>query len=64
MGGTVVLPPAALLLVPAPDRCEAAADTPWWVVPPDGSGTLCTPAFLASLLARRTTSGAEGDAHA
>lgn len=64
VGGTVVLPPAALLLVPAPNRCEPAADSPWWVVPPDGSGTLCTPEFLALLLARRTTSGAEGVAHA
>jgi hypothetical protein len=64
VSGTGVLPPAALLLVPAPDKCEPTADTPWWVVPPDGSGTLCTSAFLASLLARQTTSGAEGNAHA
>lgn len=62
--GTVVLPAAALLLVPAPGRCEAAADTPWWVVPLDGPGTLCTPTLLASLLARRTAAVGGGNAHA
>lgn len=62
--GTVVASPAALLLVPAPDRREPAADSPWWVVPPDRAGTLCTPALLASLLARTTAGGPEGGGHA
>ncbi|WP_225846876.1 LarC family nickel insertion protein [Streptomyces sp. HPF1205] len=60
--GTVVVPQVALVLVPAPDRCELAEDGPWWVVPPDGAGTLCTPALLASLLARWTA--LEGDSRA
>lgn len=62
--GTVVFSPAALLLVPAPDRREPTADCPWWVVPPDGTGTLCTPGLLASLLARTTACGPEGGGHA
>jgi hypothetical protein len=61
--GTVVLHSAALFLVPAPDRCEPAADAPWWVVPPGRLGTLCTPTLLASLLARTVAVGGE-DAHA
>lgn len=62
--GTVVLPPDALLPVPAPERYVPAADAPWWVVPLDGPCTLCTPALLASLLARRSAPRAQGDAHA
>lgn len=62
---TVVLPPRALLLVPAPDRSTPnSEDPPWWVVPPDSSGSLCTPALLASLLSRRTAPVDEGAAHA
>lgn len=59
--GTVVLPSHALVLVPAPDQCAPVADFPWWVVPLDGPGMLCTPALLASLLARGVVAaGARG----
>jgi hypothetical protein len=50
--GTVVLPQKALLPVPAPDRLDPTEEPPWWVVAPDALGRLCTPALLASLLAR------------
>lgn len=53
--GTVVLPPAVQFLVPAPDRLEPTTEAPWWMAPFDGLGTLCTPALLASLLARSAT---------
>jgi hypothetical protein len=60
--GTVVLSSTAQLLIPAPDRLEPVGDAPWWVVPPDRPGSLCTPALLASLLARRgAPAGGEGD---
>lgn len=49
--GTVVRSPRALLLVPAPDVWEPVTDGPWWVVPPDEVGTLCTPTRLLALLA-------------
>jgi hypothetical protein len=63
--GTVVLPPNAQFLVPAPHRQEPAADSPWWVVTPSGPDGLCTPALLASLLARRTAAtGGQGAGHA
>lgn len=61
--GTVVLPPAALFLVPAPDRCEPATGAHWWVVPLDGPEPMCSPALLASLLARAVVPGGEA-AHA
>lgn len=49
---TVVHAPRALLLVPSPDRTEPSTREPWWVLPPDGPGTLCTPDLLASLVSR------------
>lgn len=49
--GTVVHTPRALLLVPAPDRCAPGDGRPWWVVPLDGPGTLCSLGLLASLVA-------------
>jgi hypothetical protein len=52
--GTVVLPSRGQLLVPAPDRVEPSGENPWWVVPVDEQGTLCSPELLASLLAPRT----------
>ncbi|MCY0957761.1 hypothetical protein [Streptomyces sp. H27-H5] len=46
---TTLHAPRALLLVPAPDRCEPVGDRPWWVLPLEGPGELCPPALLASL---------------
>jgi hypothetical protein len=62
--GTVVHPPRAQLLVPAPGRCEPAGEGPWWVVPFDGPGLLCTPALLAAFLSRPSAprDGEGGDA--
>lgn len=51
MRGTTALDPTVLLLVPAPAR-QTPADGPWWVVPPDGPGALCTRTLLVSLLGR------------
>jgi hypothetical protein len=62
--GTVVLPSAALLLVPAPDRCEPVTGAPWWVVPLDVPGTLCSPGLLASLLSGAAGLTGEEAAHA
>ncbi|MFJ6659650.1 hypothetical protein ACIQNG_25350 [Streptomyces sp. NPDC091377] len=63
---TVVHPSRALLLVPAPDRCEPVDGEPWWAVPLDGPGQLCTPRLLALLVAagwsRLTSMGGEPDA--
>ncbi|WP_329028138.1 hypothetical protein [Streptomyces sp. NBC_00690] len=50
VAGSVVESPRALLLVPAPNRCEPDDHGPWWVLPPGGSGALCTPTLLASLI--------------
>ncbi|MEE4543690.1 hypothetical protein V2S66_17140 [Streptomyces sp. V4-01] len=58
--GTVVHPPAAQLLVPAPDRVQPVTDGPWWVVPFEGPGLLCTPAVLAGFLSGAHTPGGEG----
>jgi hypothetical protein len=62
--GTVVLRQEALVLVPAPDRLEPAEEVPWWVVAPDALGRLCTPALLASLLARVALAPDQGGRHA
>jgi hypothetical protein len=62
--GTSVLPQAAQLLVPAPDRLEPSVEAPWWVVPLGGPGTLCSPARLASLLGRPATPDPREDADA
>lgn len=55
-------PPRALLLVPAPGRCEPVEDRPWWVVPLEGPGLLCSPTLLASLasLGRRRLIRSDG----
>ncbi|WP_327385091.1 hypothetical protein [Streptomyces sp. NBC_01207] len=49
---TVVHPYRALLQVPAPDRCApgAAPSLPWWVVPVDSPGVLCSASRLAALV--------------
>lgn len=59
-------PYRAMLLVPAPDRTSPGADPtmPWWVVPVDGPGILCSADRVAALLTlgRDATSPPAGDA--
>jgi hypothetical protein len=51
LAGSVAAASRALLLVPAPDVIGPRDEGPWWVVPPDRSGLLCPPDWLAALVA-------------
>ncbi|KPI33246.1 hypothetical protein OV450_1334 [Actinobacteria bacterium OV450] len=46
---TLLHPPGTPLLVPAPDRCTPVDGRPWWVVPLESPGQLCSPALVAAL---------------
>ncbi|MFD3935949.1 hypothetical protein ACFWSF_23435 [Streptomyces sp. NPDC058611] len=61
---SVAHPYRALLLVPAPERCEPGNEPalPWWVVPVDRPGLLCPPDRLTALvgLGRDASAGKAG----
>ena len=65
MEGTRVADRRALVLVPAPGQCQRAGAGPWWVLPPDGPGNLCSMVLWASLVtagrSRSRRSGASGE---
>ncbi|MFG2722808.1 hypothetical protein ACGFW5_31595 [Streptomyces sp. NPDC048416] len=60
---SVLHPSRALLLVPAPDRCEPDAEGPWWVRPPDGAGEFCSRPSVETLvhMGRHNVSRTDGD---
>ncbi|MFF4391420.1 hypothetical protein ACFY0G_32225 [Streptomyces sp. NPDC001552] len=60
---TLMHPPGSRVLVPAPDRCGWSGSKPWWVVPLESPGLLCSPELVACLatLGRRRIVPAGGE---